>query len=115
MIDGTESAREAREGAERWDRVFLRAIRALCDLRRYTAVIVNNQGGQVNVATGQTSKRTSSQNLREEGVFKVPEYQRERESIGKASPRIKYEPSRLGSFSAQTEPSAIAREGVLVE
>jgi hypothetical protein len=51
MIDGTQSARDAREEAERWDRVFIRSIRALRDLRRYTpAVIVNNQGGQVNVA-----------------------------------------------------------------
>ena len=50
-IDGSESARDAREEAERWDRVFIRAVRALRDLRRYTAaVIVNNQGGQVNVA-----------------------------------------------------------------
>ena len=48
-IDGSESARDAREEAERWDRVFVRSVRAL---RRYTtAVIVNNQGGQVNVAT----------------------------------------------------------------
>jgi hypothetical protein len=51
-IDGSESARDAREEAERWDRVFIRAMRALRDLRRYsTAVIVNNQGGQVNVAS----------------------------------------------------------------
>jgi hypothetical protein len=51
-IDGSESARDAREEAERWDRVFIRAVRALRDLRRYsTAVIVNNQGGQVNVAS----------------------------------------------------------------
>lgn len=51
QIDGSESAREAREEAERWDRAFIRAVRALRDLRRYTtAVIVNNQGGQVNVA-----------------------------------------------------------------
>jgi hypothetical protein len=50
-IDGSESARDARAEAERWDRVFIRAVRALRDLRRYTAaVIVNNQGGQVNVA-----------------------------------------------------------------
>ena len=51
-IDGSESARDAREEAERWDRVFIRAVRALRDLRRYSpAVIVNNQGGQVNVAS----------------------------------------------------------------
>jgi hypothetical protein len=51
-IDGSESARDAREEAERWDRVFIRSVRALRDLRRYTpAVIVNNQGGQVNVAS----------------------------------------------------------------
>jgi len=57
IIDGTESAREAREEAERWDRVFLRSIRALRDLRRYAAaVIVNNQGGQVNVATDQSQQ-----------------------------------------------------------
>ncbi|MEK6300537.1 MAG: hypothetical protein AABO41_07430 [Acidobacteriota bacterium] len=43
--------RDAREEAERWDKVFVRAVRALRDLRRYTtAVIVNNQGGLVNVA-----------------------------------------------------------------
>jgi hypothetical protein len=51
VIDGSQSARDAREEAERWDRVFIRSVRALRDLRRYTAaVIVNNQGGQVNVA-----------------------------------------------------------------
>jgi hypothetical protein len=50
-IDGSESARDAREEAERWDSVFIRSARALRDLRRNTtAVIVNNQGGQVNVA-----------------------------------------------------------------
>jgi hypothetical protein len=50
-IDGSESARDARDEAERWDRVFVRSVRALRDLRRYTTpVIVNNQGGQVNVA-----------------------------------------------------------------
>jgi hypothetical protein len=58
-IDGTESAHDAREEAERWDRVFIRSVRALRDLRRYTtAVIVNNQGGQVNVATDE-SKQTN--------------------------------------------------------
>jgi hypothetical protein len=52
QIDGSESAREARDEAERWDRVFIRSVRALRDLRRYTGpLIVNNQGGQVNVAT----------------------------------------------------------------
>jgi hypothetical protein len=56
-IDGTESARDAREEAERWDRVFVRSVRALRDLRRYTtAVIVNNQGGQVNVAADQSQQ-----------------------------------------------------------
>jgi hypothetical protein len=56
-IDGTESARDAREEAERWDRVFVRSVRALRDLRRYTTpVIVNNQGGQVNVATDQSQQ-----------------------------------------------------------
>lgn len=52
QIDGSESAREAREEAERWDRVLMRSVRSLRDLRRYTTpVIVNNQGGQVNVAS----------------------------------------------------------------
>lgn len=51
VIDGSDSARDARDEAERWDKVFVRSVRALRDLRRYTpAVIVNNQGGQVNVA-----------------------------------------------------------------
>jgi len=54
-IDGSESARDAREEAERWDRVWVRSVRALRDLRRYTTpVIVNNQGGQVNVAADQS-------------------------------------------------------------
>jgi hypothetical protein len=58
-VDGSESAREAREEAERWDRVFIRAVRALRDLRRYSpTVIVNNQGGQVNVA-GDGGQQTS--------------------------------------------------------
>jgi hypothetical protein len=58
-IDGSESAREAREEAERWDRVFIRSVRALRDLRRYSAaVIVNNQGGQVNVA-GEGGQQTN--------------------------------------------------------
>ena len=56
-IDGSESARDAREEAERWDRVWVRSVRALRDLRRYTtAVIVNNQGGQVNVAADQSQQ-----------------------------------------------------------
>lgn len=53
----SDSAREAREEAERWGRVFIRAVRALRDLRRYSSgVIVNNQGGQVNVASEGGSK-----------------------------------------------------------
>jgi len=56
-IDGSESARDAREEAERWDRVYIRSVRALRDLRRYTtAVIVNNQGGQVNLATDESQQ-----------------------------------------------------------
>ncbi len=56
-IDGSQSAREAREEAERWDRVFIRSVRALRDIRRYTtAVIVNNQGGQVNVALDESQQ-----------------------------------------------------------
>src|SRR5262249_32474524 len=39
-IDGSQSAREAQEQAERWDRVYIRSIRALRDLRRYTAPVI---------------------------------------------------------------------------
>jgi len=53
-IDGSDSARDARDEAEGWDRVYIRSVRALRDLRRHTAaVIVNNQGGQLNVAADQ--------------------------------------------------------------
>lgn len=50
QIDGSESAREAREEAERWDRVFIRAVRALRDLRRYTVPVTINNPQQVNIA-----------------------------------------------------------------
>jgi hypothetical protein len=49
-IDGSESARETREEAERWDRVSVRSVRALRDLQLYTTPVIVNQGGQVNVA-----------------------------------------------------------------
>ena len=49
-IDGSESAREAREEAERWDRVFIRAVRALRDLRRYAVPVTINNPQQVNIA-----------------------------------------------------------------
>jgi hypothetical protein len=49
-IDGSESAREAREEAERWDRVFIRSVRALRDLRRYTQPVIVNNPQQVNIA-----------------------------------------------------------------
>jgi hypothetical protein len=46
------------------DRVFIRSVRALRDRRRYTtAVIVNNQGGQVNVAADQ-SRQTNVRNAK---------------------------------------------------
>jgi hypothetical protein len=49
-IDGSESARDAREEAERWDRVFIRAVRALRDLRRYSMPVTINNPQQVNIA-----------------------------------------------------------------
>jgi hypothetical protein len=50
QIDGSESARDAREEAERWDRVFIRAARALRDLRRYSMPVTINNAEPVNIA-----------------------------------------------------------------
>lgn len=50
-IDGSESARDAREEAERWDRgVFVRSVRMLRDLRRYNLPVMINNPQQVNIA-----------------------------------------------------------------
>ncbi|SRR6266404_2245228 len=60
---------KAREEAERWDRVFIRSVRALRDLRRYTtSVIVNNQGGQVNVAADQSQQTNVVSTAKKKGA-----------------------------------------------
>ncbi|MDQ3805489.1 MAG: hypothetical protein M3416_16880 [Acidobacteriota bacterium] len=45
---------QAHQMADRYNRMFLRTLRQMRDLRRYPSVIVNN-GGQVNVAQNQVN------------------------------------------------------------
>lgn len=49
-----ESVEEAHRMSDRYNRMFLRTLRQMRDLRRYPSVIVNN-GGQVNVAQNQVN------------------------------------------------------------
>jgi hypothetical protein len=49
-----DSIEEAHRMADRYNRMFLRTLRQMRDLRRYPSVIVNN-GGQVNVAQSQVN------------------------------------------------------------
>jgi hypothetical protein len=50
-----EAVEQAMAMAERWNRVYIRNLRALRDLRRYNVVIQNAPGGQVNVAQQQVN------------------------------------------------------------
>lgn len=49
-----DSIEQAHQMADRWNRIFLRTLRQMRDLRRYPSVIIN-KGGQVNVAQNQVN------------------------------------------------------------
>lgn len=53
-LSRSEAIQEAAGMVDRWNRMFLRNLRALRDMRRYAPVIVNN-GGQVNVGQQQVN------------------------------------------------------------
>ncbi len=52
-VSKAEAIQEAAAMVDRWNRMFLRNLWALRDVRRYctAVVVVNNPGGQVNIAT----------------------------------------------------------------
>lgn len=50
-----DATREAFEMTEKWQRMFLRTLRALRDLRRYTPSVVIQNAGQVNVGQQQVN------------------------------------------------------------
>lgn len=50
-----EATREAADMADRWQKTFLRTLRALHDLRRFASPIVIQNAGQVNVANQQVN------------------------------------------------------------
>lgn len=54
-----EATREAFEMAEKFQRMFLRTLRALRDLRRYTPAVVIQNAGQVNVGQQQINLASS--------------------------------------------------------
>ena len=51
-VDTAQAMDQAATMADRFQRLFLRSLRALRDLRRYTATIVVASAGQVNVSNG---------------------------------------------------------------
>ena len=53
-VNYVEAAEHATAMADRWNRMFLRQLRALRDMRRYSPVVVQN-AGQVNVAQQQVN------------------------------------------------------------
>jgi hypothetical protein len=55
MADAIEQAHQLADG---YNRQFLRVLRQLRDLRRYAPVIIQNNGGQVNVGAQQTNVNT---------------------------------------------------------
>ena len=53
---------KAYELAARWNRVFLRSVRALRDLRRYGPLVIRNApGGQVNIGEKQVNVQGNGQ------------------------------------------------------
>ena len=50
-----EAADHAAQMADRFNRLFLRTLRQLRDLRRYAPVVIQNNGGQVNVGQQQVN------------------------------------------------------------
>lgn len=54
-ISRAEAIDESATMAERWNRLFVRTLRALRDLRRYGPSVLVNQGGQVNIGAQQTN------------------------------------------------------------
>jgi hypothetical protein len=48
-IDQVEAVTQAATEYERWNRIFIRALRSLRDLRRYSPAVHVHQGGQVNI------------------------------------------------------------------
>jgi hypothetical protein len=43
---------------DRYNRIFLRTLRALCDMRRHSKPVIIQNGGQMNVAQQQVNLNT---------------------------------------------------------
>jgi hypothetical protein len=50
-----DAMRQATEMVDRFNRIFLRKLRALCDLRRNGPKVIVTKGGQLNVAEQQVN------------------------------------------------------------
>ena len=54
-VTEAEAIEQAMGMAERWNRMFLRTLRALRDLRRYAATVMIQNAGQVNIGGQQVN------------------------------------------------------------
>ncbi len=54
-ISDSDAINQAAAMADRFNRIFLRSIRALRDLRRYSATVIVQNAGNVNVAEQQVN------------------------------------------------------------
>ena len=54
-VSDSDAINQAAAMADRFNRIFLRSIRALRDLRRYSATVIVQNAGNVNVAEQQVN------------------------------------------------------------
>jgi hypothetical protein len=65
-LTAAQATERALEMVERWDRMLIRTVRALRDLRRYAPVVIQNApGGQVNVGQQQVNVAAANQTMPE--------------------------------------------------
>jgi hypothetical protein len=58
-VSDAEALDQAAAMVDRFNRIFLRTLRALCDMRRQTKPVIVRNGGQVNVAQQQVNLSTA--------------------------------------------------------
>jgi hypothetical protein len=61
-LNYAEAVEEATAMVDRWNRLFLRTLRQLRDLRRYTPSVVVGNVGQLNIAQQQMNVAATQQN-----------------------------------------------------
>ena len=57
-MSDAEAVEQAAAMVERYHRIFLRTLRAVCDMRRHGGPVIVRDGGQVNVAQQQVNVST---------------------------------------------------------